>query len=101
MDGVILIDEPHLHALGLDPKDGERYIVLEPNNPLNIADLWRTGVRYLAFTSDPISVTKMAILAAELRLATSATTHEWGIPKGLPRPAEDAAAALCNPYPGI
>ena len=71
MDGVILIDEPHLHALGLDPKDAERYIVLEPNNPSNTADLWRAGVRYVAFTSDPVAVTKMAVLAAELRLMTT------------------------------
>jgi len=70
VDGVILLDEPRLNALALDPKDAERCVVLEPGLPLHTADLWRAGVRYLAFTSDPISVTKMAVLAAELRLMT-------------------------------
>ena len=77
IDGVILIDEPHLKTLLLDPNEAECYIVLKPDAPLNTADLWSAGIRSLAYTSDPVSVTAIAVLAAELRLTNARTAREW------------------------
>jgi hypothetical protein len=71
LDGIILLDGPHLDALAPDPRDAERYILLERDAALNTADLWRAGIRHLAFKTDPISVTRLAVLAAELRFMTS------------------------------
>jgi len=67
IDGVIVVDEPHLRTPALDAKDADRYIVMS-DGPFDTVRLWRAGIRYLAFTSDPPSVTQIAVLAAELRL---------------------------------
>jgi hypothetical protein len=66
MDGVIFVDSAHFKELA--PEGRARCVVFRPDADTQTSDIWNTGVRHVVFASDPPSVARLAILAAELRL---------------------------------
>jgi len=66
IDGVIFLDSAHFKTLA--PEGHARCVVFRPDGDPQLSDIWNAGVRHVVFASDPPSVARLAIFAAEQRI---------------------------------
>jgi hypothetical protein len=71
LGGVIVVDTARLLSLPLLQKEHERLVVIVDKSNDDLSQLWNAGVRHVVFARDPPRLVSGAILAIELRLASS------------------------------
>ena len=69
LGGVIVIDRKKLDKLLPARKDLRRLLVIAPNDPESLSQLWTAGVRHVVFEGDPPAAAALTILALETSLS--------------------------------
>ena len=67
IDGVIVVDEDLVGDVAAHAVD--RCVIIARKDSKRLRSFFQAGVRHLVFASDPTATVRLAILAAELRLA--------------------------------
>lgn len=70
-EGVIVVDSAALDDLPLPLIDPDRVVLITRNDPRHLAQAWNAGIRSVVFAQDPLGTAVLAIMAAELRVASS------------------------------
>jgi hypothetical protein len=68
LGGVIALDAGWIDRVEFSNRPERIVVVISRNASINLADMWAAGIRSVVYREDPIETTRLAILAAELRL---------------------------------
>lgn len=68
LDGVVVIDESRYRNLVQSNSEQERFLVVTGKGTDSLSRMWEAGIRHVVFQEDPPNTTRLAIIAAEMRL---------------------------------
>jgi aspartate 1-decarboxylase len=66
--GVIVMDLDHLDRSGALAAERERLVVMASKARIDLARVWKAGVRHVVFRGDAPRTVRVAVLATELTL---------------------------------
>jgi hypothetical protein len=69
LGGVIVLDAGWLDRVDLSNLSERLVVITSRDISINLADMWKAGVRFIVYRDDPIELAQLAVLAVELRLA--------------------------------
>lgn len=78
LDGVVLIDGNRGEDLSMLYSEPERFVIIAKKGSECLSRIWDAGVRHVLFDGDPPNTAQLAIIAAELRLPSTAESRRRG-----------------------